>query len=227
MRPYRDGDDPDSEHRDRDGADRAGADRAGDRPAATRGAADGVIEMDVAPSPRPRPFRWRGIAALVALIVVAAGGYLIGDHHGRGVARPAAAPSPTVLPVSAVVMTGRTCAVQAGKMLTLGVEIRNDLTRTLMLDHIDIGLPLGMLRLRSTAFGTCGAVGGNTGPQPLAPGNSTWLSATFDVQVTCPGPAPVLFVAEFHDGSAGGKTVTGGFPDLGTVPYTGCPGSGG
>jgi hypothetical protein len=92
-----------------------------------------------------------------------------------------------------------------------------------MLTDIQIGLPIGGLHVRAKGFGTCGSVGGNIGPQPLAAGNSTWMNATFDVDVRCPGPIPVLFVAVYDTG----ESILGGFQDLGQVPYTGCSPSGG
>lgn len=73
---------------------------------------------------------------------------------------------------------------------------------------------------------TCGAL-----PQTLAgpsdlilePGASTWLTMTFTVKVGCPGALPVQFTVGYL---AQGRSMTAslpGFPDLGGVPYTGCP----
>jgi hypothetical protein len=212
-----------------EGADESSGGGTGDdtrHPGTTGG---DVIDMAVEPVPRQRPVPWRIIAVIAALLVGGAVGYVAGDRHGRNIARPATSPSRTTVikPTAAVSMTGRRCSVQIGKRLELGVEITNDLPRPLLLKAIEIGLPLGGLRVRSTAFGTCGAVGGNTGPQPLASGNSTWMSATFDVDVPCPRAYPVLFVAEYDSGYEAGKNTVGGFPDLGDVPYTGCTASGG
>jgi hypothetical protein len=184
-----------------------------------------VIDMGVEPIAQQRPVPWRIIGLIAALILGGVIGYFVGDNHGRNFARPAAAPSPTtvVKPFAAVALTGRQCAVQLGKRLQLGVELTNNTTRTIMLTDIQVGLPLSGLHVRAKTFGTCGSVGGNTGPQPLAPGNSTWMSATFDVDVRCPGALPVLFVAVYDTG----ESVLGGFQDLGQVPYTGCSPSGG
>jgi len=184
-----------------------------------------IIDMSAAPPPSPRPVPWRVIGLIAALVLGGVIGYFVGDNHGRSTARPAASPSPTsvVKPFAAVALTGRQCAVQLGKRLQLGVEITNNTDRQIMLTEIQIGLPLDGLHVRSKAFGTCGSVGGNTGPQPLAAGNSTWINATFDVDVPCPGAIPVLFIAVYETG----QSVAGGFPDLAPVPYTGCSGSGG
>jgi hypothetical protein len=205
--------------RDRPGEADAGAGRRpGDMDA-------NIIDMGVEPAPQPRPVRWRVIGLIAALILAGAIGYLVGDNHGRSAARPTAAPSPTrvVKPFAAVVLTGRQCSIQTGNRLQLGVEVTNNTTQSIMLTDVQIGLPLSGLHVRTKAFGTCGSIGGNTGPQPLAAGNSTWMNATFDVDVPCPGAIPVLFVAVYDTG----KTVAGGFPDLGQVPYTGCSPSGG
>ena len=184
-----------------------------------------VIDMGVEPAPQQRPVPWRIIGLIAALILGGVIGYFVGDNHGRSTAGPAAAPSPTtvVKPFAAVALTGRQCSIQLGKRLQLGVEITNNTDHQIMLTDIQIGLPIGGLHVRAKTFGTCGSVGGNTGPQPLAAGNSTWLSATFDVDVRCPGPIPVLFVAVYDSG----ESILGGFQDLGQVPYTGCSASGG
>ena len=184
-----------------------------------------VIDMGVDPIPQQRPVPWRIIGLIAALLLGGVIGYFVGDNHGRSSARPAAAPSPTtvVKPFAAVALTGRQCSVQLGKRLQLGVEITNNTNHQIMLTDIQVGLPIGGLHVRTKAFATCGAVGGNTGPQPLAAGNSTWLNATFDVDVRCPLPIPVLFVAVYDTG----ESILGGFQDLQQVPYTGCSASGG
>jgi hypothetical protein len=196
----------------------AAANQPGDIPA-------DIIDMGVEPESQQRPVPWRILGLIAALIVGGVVGYFVGDNHGRTTTRPSAAPSPTTIvkPFAAVALTGRQCSVQIGSRLQLGVEVTNNLTEPIMLTGIQIGLPLGGLRVRTKAFGTCGSVGGNTGPQPLAAGNSTWMSATFDVDEPCPGALPVLFVAVYDSG----QTVVGGFADLGQVPYTGCNSSGG
>lgn len=184
-----------------------------------------VIDMGAEPTPQRRPVPWRVVSLIAALLLGGVIGYFVGDNHGRSIARPAANPSPTseVKPLAIVALTGRQCSVQLGKRLQLGVEITNDTDHQIMLTDIQVGLPIGGLHVRAKAFGTCGAVGGNTGPQPLAAGNSTWMNATFDVDEPCPRAIPVLFVAVYDTG----ESVTGGFQDLTQVPYTGCSRSGG
>jgi hypothetical protein len=74
--------------------------------------------------------------------------------------------------------------------------------------------------VRTKRFGTCGIVAGNTGPQPLAPGNSTWISPTFDNHLPCPvSGQDVIFTVEYNDG----QTTTGGFSNLPDIAFTGCP----
>ncbi len=184
-----------------------------------------IIDMGDAPPAVPRPVPWRVIGLIAALLLGGVIGYFVGDNHGRSSARPTASPSPTtpIKPFAAVTLTGRQCSVQLGKRLQLGVEVTNDTDHQIMLTDIQVGLPIGGLHVRTKAFGTCGAVGGNSGPQPLAAGNSTWMNATFDVDVPCPGAIPVLFVAVYDTG----ESVLGGFQDLGQVPYAGCSKSGG
>ena len=57
----------------------------------------------------------------------------------------------------------------------------------------------------------------------LLPGESTWVSVTFQVKLHCPAPLPVEFSLGYL---VQGHTVIAslpGFPDLGQVPYSGCP----
>jgi hypothetical protein len=186
---------------------------------------DHIINMAETPPDQQRPMPWRIVAVVVALLLGGVVGYALGNsRHGTenaasGRSQTAASPAPQVKPFPRVSFTGRQCSVQTGHRLQLGTEITNDTDQVVMLQRIDIGVPLHLLRILSKQFGTCGAVGGNTGPQPLAPGNSTWMTADFEVATSCPVPEPVIFVAEFE----GGSSVMGGFPDLQGVPYSGCP----
>ena len=86
-------------------------------------------------------------------------------------------------------------------------------------------LPLGELKQVAWQWATCGAI--PAGPAQdnnvLMPGQSTWLSATFKVQVTCPGPAPVEFTVGYLARGKAASASLPGFPDLGQVPYSGCP----
>jgi hypothetical protein len=93
------------------------------------------------------------------------------------------------------------------------------------LKAIDVDVPIHDLSVRAKQFGTCGLVGGNTGPQPLAPGNSTWISATFDNHLPCRAPASsniytasITFTVHYDDG----LTATGGFSNVPDIALAGC-----
>jgi hypothetical protein len=86
-------------------------------------------------------------------------------------------------------------------------------------------LPLGGLNQVTWQWATCGAIPDGLGQAGivLMPGQSTWLTATFTVQLHCPGPLPVQFSVAYL---VQGHSVTAslpGFPDLSQVPYSGCP----
>ena len=117
------------------------------------------------------------------------------------------------------------CSVQSGRHLALGVQFTNLSPIPLTLTSARAVLPLGGLTPGTWHWTPCGAL-----PQSLAqvddvlqPGASTWLTMTFTVQDGCPGALPVQFSIGY---SAQGRSATAnlpGFPDLGEVPYTGCP----
>ncbi len=108
--------------------------------------------------------------------------------------------------------------------MQLGAEIVNKSTSAVTLTGFDAVLPLGGLRAAKTIVGTCGqlqqtkAVAGTV----LAAGASTWISVTFDVLVSCPKPLPVQFNVQYAQSSAASSVTLGGFPDLGSVTYSGC-----
>jgi hypothetical protein len=106
----------------------------------------------------------------------------------------------------------------AGHQLELGVEITKDTTHTVSLTAIHVGVPSGGLAVRTTQFGTFGTVGGNTGPQPLAPGNSTRMSAMFDNQLPCRAPRSEIRFTTDDDG----QTATGALSNLPAIAFTEC-----
>lgn len=88
-------------------------------------------------------------------------------------------------------------------------------------------LPLGGLKPVSEQWAPCGALTAGQDPAVLGPGATTWLSVTFDVLIKCPGPLPVQFVVEYNvQAQPAASTSMPGFPDLGHVPYAGCPAAG-
>jgi hypothetical protein len=199
------------------------------RPADHAGTTTHVIDMGQQPIDSRRPLPWRVFAAVVLVVVAGVVGYVIGDHHGAAMttARPLVSPTRVVEPLSTVSVTGRQCAVEFGHQLQLGIEITNDTRHTVSLKTIgvDVILPVQGLSVRAKQFGTCGLVGGNTGPQPLAPGNSTWISATFDNHQPCPVSsssniftASIIYTVHYDDG----LIATGGFSNLPDIAFPAC-----
>ena len=87
------------------------------------------------------------------------------------------------------------CSVQTGRELQLGVQVTNQSTAPITLQTAKAVLPLGGLKQVAWQWATCGAIPAGLAQDydVLLPGQSTWLSATFRVQVRCPGPTPVQF----------------------------------
>jgi hypothetical protein len=168
----------------------------------------------------------------VALIAGAAAGYLIGTQRAEHAAGAVAGQAPTSqLLVSAgeqpPTATDKRCSVQLGDQLQLGVEIVNLSATGVTLTRANVELPLGGLRVARTAWGACGQLSATAGTYPylLPPGATIWLSATFDVLTTCPGPLPVQFSVEYAEAGANSTADLGGFDDLGGIPSTGCAAS--
>jgi hypothetical protein len=200
--------------------------------------------------PSWRPARGAAVFAAAALVIGLAAGYAAGDRHARGAAAlpgptvpvsppvsqsvsppasPASAPAPggalSFVISPAIIQGTGACAVQTGRELQLGVQVTNQSTAVVTLRTARAVLPLGGLRQVTWQWATCGAI--SAGPAQadavLLPGQGTWLSATFTVQRSCPAPLPVQFTVGYL---AQGKAATArlpGFPDLGQVPYSGCP----
>ena len=84
---------------------------------------------------------------------------------------------------------------------------------------VDVVAALPGLSVRARQFGTCGVVGGNTGPQPLARGNSTWISEAFDNHLPCRVSwSSIIFTVHYDDG----LTATGGFSNLPDIALPAC-----
>lgn len=199
-----------------------------------------------------RPSRGAGILALAALVLGLAGGYAAGDARAHGGAassasnmtgarvtgpRETGSPSASGAPAPAGVasfpnslaLTQDTtaCSAQTGQQLQLGVQVTNQSPATITLLSAKAVLPLGGLSQVTWQWGTCGAILDGLDEADyipmLAPGQSTWLTVTFQVQMRCPGPLPVQFSVHYV---AQGHTLSAslpGFPDLSQVPYSGCP----
>ena len=184
------------------------------------------------------PSRRAGVLAVAALAVGLAAGYAAaGTQHG-GTARPqptvtvTASPSVPVPAVSpalnlALPLTQDTaaCSVQTGHDLQLGVQFSDRSTQPLTLTTATVTMPAGFLKLAGWQWATCGALAAGTSPVApiLEPGESAWLTATFQVQVQCPVAAYVQFTVRYLALGHPGTTALPGFPDLRQVPYSGCP----
>jgi hypothetical protein len=184
-----------------------------------------------------RPSRGATAFALAALAVGLAAGYAAGYRHVRGSAalpEPTAATSAAPAPATAfsfadspaLIQDTGACSVQTGQQLELGVQVTNLSTAPITLETAKAVLPMGGLKPVRWQWEPCGLLP-SSGPSPalqvLGPGASTWLTMTFDVQLRCPAPNPVEFTVSYL---AQGRPATAslpGFPDLGEVPYTGCP----
>jgi hypothetical protein len=151
----------------------------------------------------------------------------------RGTASPSASGASTPAPVfsfaNSLALTQDTaaCSVQTGHQLQLGVQVTNQSTATITLLSAKSVLPLGGLSQITWQWATCGVILDGLDEADyiptLTPGQSTWLTATFQVQMRCPAPAPVQFSVDYL---AQGRSFTAslpGFADLSQVPYSGCP----
>jgi len=153
--------------------------------------------------------------------------------------------------VEYLAQAGPECSAQHGHQLQVGVEVINLSGSTLSLGRIKPVLPIGGMRPIAEQWVPCGTIpspgqgsgqgsgtfiwvstsAGSTGDPNLLPGGDTvppggtaWLSVTFQVLVTCPGPLPVQFTVSYSESGHTQTTQLPGFSDLGEVPYSGCPG---
>jgi hypothetical protein len=199
------------------------------------------------PSMNRRPPRGAAILLAVGLIIGLAAGYATGYRQAPRNASAPPAPSagpasplpyPTVITGTAIPVgsTGTvftdglaltqdtgTCSVQSGRELQLGVQVANRSAEPIGLGRIRTVLPLSGLKVVAQQWAPCGAIGAVQVPDILGPGNSTWLSVTVQVLVACPAPIPVQFAVGYTYAGKAAIASLPGFPDLGQVPYTGCP----
>ena len=190
------------------------------------------------PSLNWRPPRGAALLLAVGLLIGLAAGYAAGYRQApRNASLPTASPGSASPAPAATQATGTavpslgglaltqaigTCSVQSGRELQLGVPVTNDSAAAITLGQVHTVLPLGGLRAISQQWAPCGAIGVGQGPASLGPGDSTWLSVTFQVLVGCPGPLPVQFTVDYSSAGASAAVNLPGFPDLSQVPYTGC-----
>ena len=203
------------------------------------GGGDDVLELGGRRRPVPR--WWPPSAALVlgavALLAGLAVGYSVGARHaGERAARPSPPPSRATVPAEPfsaggfpLSQSGPQCSVQTGHKLQVGLEITNLSAAAVRLRRVEVVLPLSGLRVTSQAWGPCGELPasgqapGGMRPPTLGGGASSWLTVTFQVLVRCPQPLPVQFTLDYDQQGRPAAIRLPGFPDLGQVPYSGCP----
>ena len=193
-----------------------------------------VLEMG---SRRGPVLRWRPPAAVLGAAGLLAGlviGYVFGARHaGKPPSPSRATASPTAPSFAAggypLSQSVPGCSAQTGDELQLGLEVTNLSTTAVTLRRVTAVLPLGGLKTTSQAWGPCGELPGageapgNLLPPTLGPGASTWFTVTFKVLVRCPQPLPVQFTLDYDQDGRPAAMPLPGFPDLGQVPYPGCP----
>jgi hypothetical protein len=177
--------------------------------------------------------RW----VIVVSVAVAAGGlvgYALGHHQAAtsaghrqvtatAVGRPRLLGRPDTGPP--FVQTGATCSAQHGRQLQLGIEVQNQAPSVVHITAVASRAPLPGLRPTTTRVGTCGQAHGSppsADPSAVPGGGATWVTATVEVLVRCPGPDPLQFVVHYGQGTHAGTERLAGFVDLGNVPYSGC-----
>jgi len=182
-----------------------------------------------------RPSRGAAVFAAAALVIGLAAGYAVGDRHARGGAAlpapsasaSASAPATSFSFAGSPALTQDTgaCSAQTAQGLQLGVQVSNQSAQPLTLRTPRAVLPMGGLKEVGWQWSPCGALPNGLGQadQILLPGQSTWMTVTFKVQLRCPAAYPVQFSVGYL---VQGKSVAvslPGFPDLSQVPYSGCP----
>jgi hypothetical protein len=193
----------------------------------------GDAERDVISGRAPRPpVRWpmrpSWLAGLVAIALLAGIGigYLIGRPHHHAAA-PAPTPTTVTLSREAGLSLGETCYgidASSGRVLMVGVNLVNDGARPVVLTGVQGVFPLGGLRQVGSQDGECdnnatAVVNGRR----IDPSATAWVSLILAVQVRCPGPLPVQFRIDYAVDGAPSTQLVSPFPDLGQVPYPGCP----
>ena len=186
--------------------------------------------------------------AAVTLVAGLAVGYAVGHGQGRSTAaapgKPAAAAgqasggadSQTIVAVGppgsieflrpALTQDPGTCSVQVGRNLELGIPVTNQSAETVLLESVKpVPLASGLLKVLSWRWDPCGFDGDEIVPDTvvLGPGQTTWVTAVVQPLIACPAPAPLQFRVTYSFDSQKSTFNLPGFPDLGAVPYSGCP----
>jgi hypothetical protein len=188
--------------------------------------------------PGRRPSRLAAAAVAAALVIGVAVGYAAGRQEPRAGAPPApsASAAPSAGPgasfsfnsgVTVLAQQYGQCSAQSGHQLELGVQLTNQSAATVTLTAAHAVLPASGLQQVAQHWTTCGALPGTFTPNAviLQPGASTWLTVTLAVSVSCPAAYPVQFSVGYLTTGRSRTASLPGFPDLGSVPYNGCPAS--
>ncbi len=184
------------------------------------------------PLPDWRPPRGAVILVAAGLVAGLAAGYAAGEWHAGSSAGPPRRPASSASPgaslapdVPALTQDTARCSGQTGRELQLGVEVTNQSAAEVTLGRVKAVLPLGGLRALSQRWAPCGALpaGQDVPGNSLPPGASAWFTVTFEVLRGCPGPLPVQFTVDYDWQGRPATASLPGFPDLGQVPYAGCP----
>lgn len=191
-----------------------------------RGSGRPLVPRWRVPAPRWLPPRIAVIMGLAGLLAGLAAGYAAGAWHAG---KSPAGSQPSVTAQSARPLTGSpltifgpTCSVQIGRELQLGVQVTNDSPAPVLVRRVSAVLPIGGLRPVSWSWGPCGELPAGLPDQSVATGNSIWVTVTFQVLVSCPGPLPVQFNVGYSQRARPGVASLPAFPDLSRVAYSGC-----
>jgi hypothetical protein len=189
--------------------------------------------------PGGRPSRLAAALAAAALVIGLAVGYAVGHQQPRAttvaptpslsvsVGSPAPGESFTFATSTALTQDLGACSAQSGHQIELGVELSNQSAKPLTLMTAQAVLPASGLKQVAQHWTTCGALPDTFIPSDviLLPGGSTWLTITLQVSVSCPAAYPVQLSVRYEITGQPQTVSLPGFPDLGSVPYSGCPAS--
>jgi hypothetical protein len=188
--------------------------------------------------PSGRPSRAAAVLATATLVFGLAAGYAAGHRQPRASAAPgvsqsaAASAGPGVafsFDPGVLVLTQDigACSAQSGHQLELGVQLTNQSPAAVTLTTARAVLPASGLKQVAQHWTACGALPDTFVPDDviLLPGGSTWLTVTLQVSASCPAAYPVQFAVRYVTTGRPQTISLPGFPDLGSVPYSGCPAS--
>ena len=172
----------------------------------------------------PKPGNRRPTHAIViAIVIIAVVAVGIGWRLTRGSSASSSPPSPTRrVPAITLADVGDRCSAQHGRRLWLGIELVNGSDTTATITSVRIEVPLGGLQALAIHQAPCVVAARPVRSFTVPDGERTWLSASFDVLVSCPRLIPVWFVVEYNLQGRSQTLSPSPFLDLWRVEYTGC-----